>query len=60
MHPNEFIALFEQQYPNHRWADVEVRMYVCYCYGSWLSSRAQMGTLELKLSIGNHMISSAI
>ncbi|XP_074614441.1 tubulin--tyrosine ligase-like protein 12 isoform X2 [Acropora palmata] len=27
MHPNEFIALFEKQYPNHRWSDVEVKIF---------------------------------
>ncbi|XP_015779329.1 PREDICTED: tubulin--tyrosine ligase-like protein 12 [Acropora digitifera] len=27
MHPDEFIALFEKQYPNHRWSDVEVKIF---------------------------------
>lgn len=27
VHPNEFIPMFEEQYPNHKWADVEAKIF---------------------------------
>ena len=31
IHYDDFIGLFEQQYPNHKWSDIQVTVCVCMC-----------------------------
>ena len=31
IHYDDFIGLFEQQYPNHKWSDIQVVVCVCVC-----------------------------